>query len=114
MIDSHPPFAKLSPLAELGNFLRSWIADLRKSRDIPNLMDAEAAEEITIEAAAERQQFGQAAFTARVEDDEGLALVDRILADGKVTPAEVPLLHRARRHFARSRDIDHNLSEASS
>lgn len=99
------------PLAELKQFFASWIADLRGRRDIPNLMDAEAAQEIAEEAIAERQQFGQAAFTARVEDDEGLALVDRILADGQVTAAEVPLLRRARRHFLRSREIDHQLSE---
>lgn len=101
------------PLAELGNFLRSWIFDLRQRSDIPNLMDAEAAEQIVTEVVAERAQFAQAAYTARVADDEGLALIDRVLADGKVTPAELPLLRRARRHVARSRDIDHDLSEES-
>jgi hypothetical protein len=104
----------MKALAELKTFLTGFARDLRGRRDYRNLVDVEAVQEIAAEVAHGVTEVAQLAFTARVADDEGLSLLERVAADGEITPAEMPSVMQAIAHIRRSRDIDHQLSDAAS
>lgn len=103
--------ATISPLAELRHFVRGWVGDLRRACDWRNLVEAEAVESITADLVAQRRREAAAAHRAEVNDLEAAKLLERVLADGKVTPGEMPMLGRALRHVHHSAQADHQLTE---
>lgn len=101
----------MKPLVELAHYLRVWAGDCRREQHYAVLVEIETVSEIAAEALAGQRTLAATAHGARVADDEAATLLDRVLADGRVTRAELPLLRLARRHIARSSAADHNLSE---
>lgn len=101
----------MNVLIELQSRLTSWLSEARSARNYSTSLEIETVSEIAAEALAGQRTLAATAHGARVADDEAATLLDRVLADGRVTRAELPLLRLARRHIARSSAADHNLSE---
>lgn len=105
-----------NPIHELRHFLSGLCRDLRLRRDHRNVLEVEALQDIAGDIAKEDDARKQTAFKARVLDDEGLALLDKITAPSSpggalIVPAEVPDLRRAQRCIRRSAALDHAMSE---
>lgn len=98
-------------IREIANYLQGWALDCRKSRQYATLTEVQTVQDITAEASAEEAGLAGMAHRARVADDEAAGLIDQVLADGRVTAREIPLLRKARRHIGRSAEADHNLAE---
>ena len=101
----------MKALAELSTYLASWLRELRPARQHAVVLECETLVEIVAEGRGEAAALGATAHRARIADDEAGILLDAILADGVVTPAELSALRRARRHISRSATLDHDLSE---
>ena len=105
------PQAIQHPLAEL----RAWLADsaarLAALRLFGPKARTEVAIDITTDAIAHSNGIAATAHSAETHDREALAIIDRVLADGRVTPAEIPALRRARALAACSAEKDHDISE---
>ncbi len=85
---------------------------MRKERHFGAVLQVEVSEAITADVAAEQGRVGRLAYTAQQNDLEAGKLLDQVLADGRVTPDEVPLLKRASRHVHRSAEGDQRITEA--
>lgn len=101
----------MKAVTELCHYLKVCARELRGNRQFGPLLDVETAGEIAQEAARDEQRMGALAHRARIADDEAGQMIDTVLADGKVTPAEIALLRKARRHITASAEADHNLAE---
>jgi hypothetical protein len=98
-------------IRELLNFIRVKRAELTTRRQYRDLVDLEAMDEIAAELKAQREADAQKAHAARVEDDEGIDLMEKVLVDETITADEIPMIKTALKHFRHSRDLDHELSE---
>lgn len=101
----------LRPLAEL----RRWIFASRARYLGLRLWLPYARSGVTLAIAGdcikESNTCAALAHAAETADREALALLDSVLADGTVTPAEIAALRRVRAHVARSAEQDHDLAE---
>ena len=99
-------------LAELRAFLTGSQDRARLNGQYGPLLDLEVAADIAGEAQTASTQHRHAAHAARCADDEAASLLDRVLADGRVSDDEMPDLQTALRHIRRSAAHDQALSEA--
>lgn len=99
-------------LRELGHHLAHVSATLRKKRAFADLLQVEVAQDIARDLASELHQVRDQAYAAQQEDVEAERLMATVLADKKVTAAEIPLLETALRHVKRSGQRDHQITEA--
>lgn len=101
----------LRPLAEL----RRWLLASRARYLGLRLWLPYARSGVTLAISAdcikESNTCAALAHAAETSDREALALLDGVLADGLVTPAELGTLRRVRAHVARSAEQDHDLAE---
>lgn len=95
----------MSPLAAMRRLLRMHRATSGRH------LVLDVAERQIVRAEDEQKQAREVAVEARDRDDEGIALIEKVTADGKVTADEMPDVHAALRNFRRSRDLDQRLSE---
>jgi hypothetical protein len=102
---------RTSPLAELRTWLRASAARYRGLRLHLAAVRTDVALDIAADCIAASNTISAAAHSAETHDREALALLDTILADGRITPAELPALRRARALTARSADMDHTIAE---
>jgi hypothetical protein len=96
-------------LIEARLFLVDWIKDLRTQGNHAGVLDAETLQEIGGNVEQERVVCAQSAYTARVEDEEGIALLEHALDHG-IDKSEEAEIRLALRHIKRSRDLDGGLS----
>jgi hypothetical protein len=99
-------------LDELRAFLTGAQARARADRQIGPLLDLEIGGDIAAEAGDFTTALRQRAHTARCADDEAARHLELVLADGRVDPEEIPLLHTALKHIRRSAQHDHHLAES--
>ncbi len=99
------------PLAELGQFLRSWCHDLRGRRDYRNLVDGEAALDITADLKATVSTAARVAFDAEQADREAVELLTKA-KEGGLDNSDLPLLEKALRNITRSAEGDRKISES--
>lgn len=107
-----PPRGLGAVLARLGRALRASAARFRQLGDYRALAHNAAHRDLYAHELAPALRLAAAqAYTAEQADREGLSLLDAVLADGAVTPAEIAHLHRARRHIAASATLDASLCD---
>lgn len=99
-------------LTELSAHIAGFRDTLRHRRAYADVLHVEVAQDIAADIAAQQGRVGRLAYTAQQSDLEARQLLDRVLADGRITPAEVPLLRTARRHVLRSAERNHQITEA--
>jgi hypothetical protein len=109
MITMNAP--RISPLLELRNFLARLAADYRRTRSFACLLKVEVASDITADVILVHRRARQSAHASEVYDLEASKIISEVLADGVITPDELPKLHRARRLVNRSAEADHDISE---
>lgn len=68
-------------------------------------------QDITKDIVEHEKEACAMAHKAEVDDAEADQLIQDVLADGKVTPDEVPVLRKAQRHVQASARTDHDLTE---
>jgi hypothetical protein len=99
------------PVAELCQFLAGWALTAKKSRQLGELLGVEAAQTFVPDLVAHERGIAASAYSAEQADLQGIAIVERVTADGKVTPEEVPQLLTALKHFKHSAKKDHEITE---
>lgn len=87
----------MKPVAELRTYLTGFAARCRAARWYGALFHVGVVEKIAEDVATTETAAAQLNYTAEQEDREAAKLVRAVLADGKVTVAELPTLRRAAR-----------------
>lgn len=91
------------PVRELLDYLAKHAARCRAAGWLGSLFHVNVSADIAQDCAA-------LAHKAECDDNEAGAIILGVLADGKVTDAEVPLLKKALGHVQASANADHNLT----
>lgn len=99
------------PLAELSSWIGRSLTRYRGLRLWTAVARESVSAQICAECIAESRVLSATAHSAEVHDREALGLLDRVLADGRLSADELPALARARALIARSAAEDHELSE---
>lgn len=100
------------PLIELRSFLSGLLPGLRQRRDFGTMLKVEVAQEITAEVVTATKQASDLAYKAEQADHEAARIIGLVLADGRVTPEELPLLTKALANINRSAGHDRTLADA--
>jgi TorA maturation chaperone TorD len=101
----------MNPLAELRAYLASFAARCRAARWLGALFHCGVIEKIVADVAQTEADAAQLNYSAEQEDREAAKIVRAALADGKVTPDELPSLRRAVRLIDASAAHDRAASE---
>lgn len=99
------------PLDELRAWLGSTATRFAALRLFGPKARAEVALDIAADAVKASNAIARAAHSAETHDREALRLLDGVLADGRVEPAEIAQLRRARALAAHSAETDHDIAE---
>lgn len=102
----------MNALKELGAYLAKTSARCGVSRWFGAKVHVDVARDILEDVHAEKAQAAALAYRARIADDEAAALIEKAIADGELTPCDMPALQRALAHVRKSAAHDHDLSEA--
>lgn len=102
----------MNPITELCRYISGSIAHSRSRQCFSEVLSFEACEDIGADIVTHEQKVSRSAYSAAVEDEQADADVETVLADGKVTADEVPILRRAQRNIRRSAKRDRQIAEA--
>lgn len=100
----------MKSVAELKNFLRSWLPDLRRQRNFSAVVEVQALQAITHEVGAAQSKAAQAAYTAEQADLDAAAILERAAADG-LDASDLPAVRQAIKQINRSARHDHTITE---
>lgn len=87
----------MSATTELRSYLGTFAARCRAARWLGALFHVGVVSDIAAEVAETTEAAARISYTAEQEDREAAKLLRGVLADGKVTPDEIPALKRAAR-----------------
>lgn len=87
----------MNPVAELRKYLAGFSARCRSSGWFGALFHVGVVAKIAEDVEANERKSARLTYAAEQEDHEAAAIVRRVLADNRVSPAEVPELRKALR-----------------